>query len=830
MLTKKNLFLFFLCAIAISANTQSKIIRGVVKDSHSDETIPFASIYFKNTQIGILSDSAGQFTLNINNWPSDTLEITIVGYQPFQLAIDKSKETIYAIIPMERGTFMEPVSVRVKVNKGLLIWRKIVKNKEQNDRFRFDNFSYELYNKLEVDLTNFNLDKVSSSIFLLPLKNQLKPVTDVMMDNVDSSEGINYLPVFLTEVLSDYYYQKKPLKRREVIKAGNTNGVKNESVLKLLGGMDQNINVYNNFIPVFDKQFISPISDNGDAYYNYRVIDTQYVNLRRFYHLVFTPKRRGENTFEGDCWVHDTTFAIQKMNLRLGKEANVNFLETLSLIQEYKMIDDSTWFLSKDKFVADVSILGKDKPGFIGRKTTTYKNVIVNNKTVVDELSKNKMLEETITLPDAMDKDKIFWKQSRHEMLTKTENSIVHMIDTLMKMPSFKKLNNTTYLLTVGYFNKGNIELGPWFNWTTYNAWEGYRVRFDVGTNTNFSKKLWLHGYIAYGFTDKKWKGKAEAYYLFNKHPRTSLRLSYANDMDFGQNYYGEVTADNIFALAFRKANVPIKFISISEKRLDFYHETNSGFGTRFISSHKTFNPLANLPLKNSFKVTNGGDPLTSFDVTLQIRYAFLEKFLESNFNRISLGSPYPITELNISKGIAGIFKSSYDYTKISGSISDYLKIAPYGSIYFSVYGGKTLGTLPYVLLDIHPGNELYYYNMFAFNMMNRYEFISDEYAGVNFEHNIGNGLFRFIPKLKFRQFWNAKVLWGSLSQSNLDMNFVPGHIFQALNGKSYVEVGTGIDNILKVLRLDFVWRLAPTPLPEATRRFGVFGSFRLSF
>jgi hypothetical protein len=74
-----------------------------------------------------------------------------------------------------------------------------------------------------------------------------------------------------------------------------------------------------------DKQFVSPASDNGDAYYNYRVIDTQIVNQNRYYHLVFTPKRHGENTFEGDCWVHAGTYAIQKMNLRLGKDANVNF-------------------------------------------------------------------------------------------------------------------------------------------------------------------------------------------------------------------------------------------------------------------------------------------------------------------------------------------------------------------------------------------------------------------------------------------------------------------------------------------------------------------------
>ena len=280
---------------------------------------------------------------------------------------------------LQRGTFNEGVQVKAKVNKGLLLWRKIVEHKPQNNRYRFDNFSYELYNKLEIDIKNINFKKFSK---LKPFR----PVTGLINQNIDSAEGVRYLPTYLTEALSDYYYQKDPKTRREIIKAANTNGVTNESIMKFLGGMDQVVNVYNNFIAVFDRQFVSPISDNGDLYYNYSVIDTQQMGSNRFYHLVFTPKRKGTNTFEGDCWVHAGTFAIQKMNLRLGKDANVNFLETLSLIQEYKLINDSTWFISKDKFVADVSPLGKKSPGFIGRKTTTYRNVIVNDSSVLTEL------------------------------------------------------------------------------------------------------------------------------------------------------------------------------------------------------------------------------------------------------------------------------------------------------------------------------------------------------------------------------------------------------------------------------------------------------------
>ncbi|MBL7739215.1 MAG: carboxypeptidase-like regulatory domain-containing protein [Chitinophagaceae bacterium] len=817
------LFLFFLCP-ALQVFSQSKKISGIIKDAHSDDGVAFASVQFKKTTTGKQTDSSGAFSFYLKEWPSDTLEITCVGYLPFFYPIDKNKDTAWVIINLERGTFNEGVKIKTRVNKGLLLWRKIVQHKPDNNPYRFDNFSYELYNKLELDIKNLNFNRLAKF-------KPLRPAGELINRNIDSSEGSKYLPAYLTEAISDYYYQKKPQKRREMIKGANTNGIKNESMIKFLGGMDQVVNVYNNFIPVFDKQFISPASDNGDLYYNYRVVDTQQMANDRYYHLVFTPRRKGTSTFEGDCWVHAGTFAIQKMNLRLGKDANINFLENLSMIQEYGRINDSTWFIAKDKFVANVSPIGKEKPGVIGRKTSTYKNVMVNDPSVVTELDKNKKSEEIITLPGADEKDKSYWEESRHEELSKTEKGIIRMIDTLTNAPVFQKFTNRLNFIATGYMNTGNFQIGPWYNWITSNSWEGFRMRFDLGTNKHFDKKWWWHTYLAYGFGDNKLKGKAELFFLPKKHPRLYLYGSYTNDLDFGQNYYGEVTQDNVFALAVRKQNIPLKFLKVDEKRFEFFNETRSGFSTKFALTHTRQTPLKNLIPKDSFALNNGRTPLASAEVSVRFRFAYLEKFLENQFFRSSLGSPYPIGELTITKGFSGIFKSSYDYTKISGSVSDYIKIPPVGSISFQVYAGKTFGTLPYVLLDIAPGNELYYYNKYAFNMMNRFEFIHDRYAGINFEHIIGNGIFRLFPKLKLRQFWTAKTLWGSLSEDNKNFNFKDGHLFQTLDGKTYLEMGTGIDNIFHFLRVDFVWRLLPTRLPKSTtERFGVFGSFRLSF
>ncbi|MGV3656890.1 MAG: DUF5686 family protein [Chitinophagaceae bacterium] len=814
------------CTIVAQQAVAQPLIKGIIKDGHSGEPVPFASARWLLAGQGALADSSGTFYLSAPKvW--DTLEVTSVGFEDFKIAMNGGAitvDTFPVFIKMVPGKFNVGVVVRGKGNRGLIFWKKIVANKHQHDRFRYDNFSYELYNKLELDLKNVDRDKME--------KTKLFKDFDFILDYIDSAEGATFLPAYLTEAVSHYYYQKSPLKRREVFKGVKTLGVKNESISKFLGGMDQVVNIYNNYIPVFDKQFVSPISDNGDAYYNYKVADTQYVAGRRLIHFLFTPKRKGENTFEGDCWVHDSTYAIQKMNLRLGRDAGVNFVNQLSLVQEYALINDSTWFLSKDKFVVDLTPLGKANLSFIGRKTTTYRQVLVNDESIEKELAKNRKVEETVLPDSSIKQDEAYWSTARHEDLEGREQGIYQMIDTLMKSPYYQRYSDAVYFLTVGYKNIGNYEIGPWFNWISANSYEGLRLRFDLGTNTDFSKKVYLHGYLAYGFGDRDWKYKLDGTYLFRKSPRMHLHAAISRDIDFGQSYYDAISQDNIFALAIRKSGVPMKFLMVDEKKVELLHEWHNGFSARFTASNKAYEPLQNLPPAHLF--TNGKGNIATSEIGVRLRYAFAEKFLESTFNRISLGSQYPIVDVRYVKGLSDVFKSGYDYHKLSASVSDYLKVAPFGTIYYNLFGGQTFGTLPYMLLDIAPGNEIYYYNPYAFNMMNRYEYLHDKYAGINVEHNFGSGLFRLLPltrKLKFRQFWTAKALWGGLSAQNSALNMSGSYPFETLNGRTYLELGTGIDNIFRVLRVDFIWRALPESRGKLYNdRFGVFGSFRVSF
>jgi len=815
---------------SLAANSQTKVLRGIVQDAQSGEPVPFASMRMEVSGNGRLSDSAGGFVFHFQEWPHDTLQVSYVGYQNFNLLLGDSlyrravRDTLNVVINMMRGKYNTEVVVRKKVDFGLLLWKKIVRRKQFNDRFRFHNFSYELYNKLELDLNQINKEKIKNIKLLRPF--------EFILENIDSSEGKPFLPIYITETLSDYYFQRDPLKRREVIKGSKTVGLNNESVIKYLGGMEQNIDFYNNFIPVFDKRFVSPLSDNGDFYYRYKIIDTQYVNSRRLLHLIFTAKRKGENTFEGDCWVHDTSFAIQKMTLRLDAGSNINFLQEMSIIEEFSLINDTTWFLTRDKFVVNLAPIGNNRLGMIGRKSTTYHNILYNDSSITRQVDKNKIQQEVIFSGQSRVRPDSFWVQHRHENLTKDETAVYKMVDTLVKMPEFHTYANVLNFIATGYLNVGNYVIGPWYNWFYANELQGFRLRFDLGTNKGFNKNLILHGYLAYGFGDQTWHEEVDAMYVFKRNPRMTLFAMYRQDLDYGQQYYDEISSDNLFSLAVRKPHVPIKFINLTEQKIEWFKEWLSGFSLALTVDHKVYNPELNLAPASDFQ-KGGGNPFNGFEVGGIVRFAFLEKFFETNFYRYSLGSKYPIVAIRYMHGIPGVLGSTLSYNKLSMSITNNVRIPPFGNIYYNLFGGFTTGVQTYPFLNIAPGNETYYYNKYAFSLMNKYEYLHDQFMGFNFEHNIGSGIFRFTSitrKLKLRQFYNVKLLWGHLSPANAAYNNNDDYTFSSLDGRTYMEIGTGIENILRIFRVEFIWHVLPNdPTLIYYQRFGVFGSIKIT-
>lgn len=814
---------------------QHTIVRGTITNRFTKERIPFASVSWKRSGQGIISDSAGNFSIQARRHQVDTLLISSVGFQTQMVPLSLLKDTTAIIVFLETRDAGEVV-VRSKYNRGLLWWKKIVANKPVNNPYKQESYSYELYNKVEVDIDNFSRKKFEQYKLLKPF--------GFILDNIDSvSEDKPFLPVFITESISDCYFATHPFREREEIKAIKTNGVKNESILQYMGGLNQRINSYDNYMTLFGKEFISPLSSVGDQYYNYRGADTQYIAGERYLHLLFTPKREGENTFSGDCWVHHMSWGIEKITLNMSSTASINFVQRLSIIQQFTRRSDSSWVFTKDKFVAELSPLKKDKLAFIARKTSLYSNIRINEPAIEEALAKNVRDEKVVITEGAQDKDTTFWRTHRAEPLSVNEEHVYKMIDTLQKMPLFKKYVDVATFIVDGRKQLGKIEIGPWFKWISGNQLERVRLRFDVATTRLFSEQLWLHGYLAYGLRDKTLKGKGEFTYKFPGRQGYSVHASYTQDLDNGRtrNNDEDITTDNLFSQLIRRPGIRQKFLLDKEAKIWVQKEWGNIFSARLSFSRTDYTTFAPLPPKEMLSV-NDDHTIVSSEVGLKLRYSPGVKVIRTKRKEFRLAGENPVIEAGMYAGIPDFLGDGYRYQKLNLALSQSFRIPRWGKVDYRVFGGKIFGDpLPFMLLEIHPGNEIYYYNKNSFNLMNRFEYISDRYAGFFIEHNFEKKLLNLLPflrKTSLRQFWNVKAVWGDLSDSDKKLNLqdFPNYRLRSLRGNGYVEAGTGIDNIFRYFRVDLVWRFAP---PQKTvvlnnknsiDKFGVFGSFHFQF
>ncbi len=809
------------------------MITGKVLDVNTAEGIPFAIVYFQHTGVGTTADLDGKFSFDLEQLPSDTLHFEALGYK---VVLRKIPENVYELnlkIELERATqvLSEFTFKASGEDPALILMRHIIEHKPTNNPDKFDNYSYEAYNRLEADLQGLTREQFSK----IPiLKNY-----SFIYDNLDTvSEARPFLPMYMTETISDFYFRGKPKKQREFIKASMVKGVNNENIIKYLGTLYQNVNVYRNFIPVFDKKFVSPISNDGPFYYKYKIIDTQQAYSHRLLHVSFKPRREGDNCFTGDFWVADTVYAIQRISMDVSKMANLNWVDRVSLYQEYAP-EDTSWFCVKDKFIANFTVYNQKKlPAFIGRKTTTYHHIKLNSDANEKVLDDPQWREDIIKDDSAKHHPDEWWQQNRPDSLSKTEVSINKMVDSVNKMPITTFYKNLITFLATGLKDVGWLQFGPYYYIYSTDPVEGNRFRFSMGTSHRL-KDMHFTGFVAYGTKDQALKYGGTGLWLLNRHPRTYLYGYYLHDLDQNSNYYGDVSADNIFSALFRKPGVEWKQAFTDDKRFEFYKEYYSGFSHKVVLQNRVFTPYAPLPSTGIFQDAKGrpASSVTSSEVGLELRYAYKEKYADGQYLRLNLGSKYPVVKLTTTAGFKDVLNSGYEYLKSRLSIAEDINIPPFGHLHYVVFAGKYFNSspLPYPLLELHPGNEYYYYNPNAFEMMNKYEFVSDQYAGFNIDHNIGGGIFNYIPflkQLKFRQFWTAKGILGSLSQPDQLLNFNKGFPFRTLQGLPYLELGTGISNILQVFRIDFVWRI--TPQPQSTeaksKYFGIFGSGNFQF
>ncbi len=801
----------------VSGFAQITKISGEVKDFETGESLPFVNISFKGTSIGTITDIDGMFTLETSH-PADTLQASFVGYETsYATVIKQERQEINFTLSKEMFNLNELVVVPGE-NPAEILLRKIIAHKKFHNKDRLNYYEYEVYNKVQFDLNNFDQAFKDRRVF--------KPFKFVF-DHIDTSDvnGKPYLPVFITESVSDFVYRKNPRNTKEHIKATKVSGIEDQSVSQFLGDMYQNVNIYDNFVSVFGKGFISPIADFGLQYYKYYLVDSTWVGNKWTYKIQFTPRRKYELTFKGEFIVHDSTFSLIKVDMNVSEKANVNFIGELFINQEFDIVQDSTWMLTHDRLFVDF-ILTDRAMGLFGTKNTSYRNFKIN-KPRDEKFYSN---PEDITVEkDAEEKPEEFWNQNRHDSLTEKEKTIYFIADTVKNLPAFKSWLNILTTIVTGYKKVGPVDLGPYIKLVSYNRVEGWRFGLGFKTNNKFSKKIKFNGHVAYGLLDEKWKYGGGFRVFLSKKPRQILSAQYEYDTEQlgqSQDAYSE---DNLIASFYRRRPF-YKLTYVQDFRANYEIEWFHGFSNRLSFVHRDLRSATDRIVYDFASDVYPDHQISSSEIRFFTRFAYREKFIEGELNRLSLGTKYPKIYFEYAYGIKGLWNGQFNYHRASFTIEHWFQTDPIGWFEYLAQAGKTWGNLPYPLQTIHQGNETYSYDDYSYNMMNMIEFVSDEFVTVFATHHFNGYFLSKIPlmrKLKWREVVSAKAVAGRISQANVDMMIFPSDLF-ALNG-IYAEAGVGVENIFKILRFDVLWRLTQLDNPNI-QKIGVRGSFRFNF
>ncbi|MEQ8909115.1 MAG: DUF5686 family protein [Vicingaceae bacterium] len=808
-----------LCSLAYQTSwAQKTIVKGTVFDASTKEPLPFVNLVFRDSKVGGSTDMDGNYRIE-TYYPTDSLIASFVGYKALSKRVQKDKEQTINFA-LETGEFkLEEVVIEYTGNPAHDILRKVWRNKEANNREKYDYYHYEVYNKVEFDLNNISEEFKNRKIF---------KQFQFIFDYVDStSEEKQFLPMFMTESVSDFYYRRDPKSEKEFIKASQVSGTSNESITQFLGDMYQKVNIYENTISVFGKSFVSPISNSGLGYYRYYLKDSVFVDNRYCYKIDFIPKHIQDPVFTGTMWINDTTYAVKKVEANISENANINFVNGFEVKQEYKKVDNQYWMLEKDELVVDFQ-LGEKVMGLYGRKSTSYKDFEVN---VPQEEKYYEGIDNVSVIQGANERTSEFWDSARHDTLSENQKGIYQMVDSVKNVPAFKTFLDVIQLVFTGYKEIGNVELGPYFKLYSYNPVEGHRFRFGGRTSNQFSTRLMLNGYLAYGLTDERFKYNAGFLYKLNENPRQFVEFQYTRDLEQlgqSQNAFAE---DNILS-SFLRRNPNTKLTDVESFEASYSREWITGFSNQIFIRKRSMQPLGSLEYER-FDPEIGiyqDDFINTTELSLYTRFAYKETFVEGEFERISLGSKYPIVEAQVSMGVEGLMGGDYDYQKVELAISDKINTGVFGHSDFRLTAGKYFGTLAYPLLEIHNGNETYFYDQQAFNLMNFFEFVSDEYATLMYTHHFGGYFFNKVPllrKLKWREVVSGRAVAGDLANRHRTELILPNNIY-TLN-QPYMEVAAGIENIFKLIRIDAMWRLNYLDHPNIAK-FGIRGAFEFTF
>jgi hypothetical protein len=839
------LLLFSLFTLQVSA--QNTVVKGKVLDAKTLRPIPFVTVFFDESGITAATDASGAFVIETEK-EYTMLKVITLGYKPQSREVVPGKEQTLEIRLLPDARQLDEVTVksgktryRNKNNPAVELIRNVIDHKAENRKEGFDYYEYEKYEKIQFALSNVTEKFQNRKIF---------KKFQFVFENLDTTKlaGKPVLPVYLKEALSDVRYRKSPAAKKELIKASKMVAfegyVDNQGLDAYMKYLYQDINIYDNSIMLLTNQFLSPIANLSPTFYKFFITDTVTENGTRFVKLEFVPRNHSDFLFQGYMYVTlDGSYAVAKIDMGVNKDINLNWVKELKITQDFEKSGELGYMLVKDEFSADFG-LTNGKMGFFGQRSSFYRQFLLNEKRP-DSFYAGGPVE---VADSAESQSSDYWTRNRHVELSASEKGVYTTIDSIKKVPAFKRSLDVIVLLFSGYKTIGPwFDMGPISTFYSFNPVEGFRLRFGGRTTTTFSKRINFESYAAYGFKDQKWKYYFGTTYSLTKHsiyefPVKSLKLSYQRETKIPGQELQFVQEDN-FLLSFKRGT--------NDKWL--YNDIVS---FEYLSEYKNHFSFA-LGYKNWIQQPAGGlrynlldyntaetdlENLQTSEVSMTLRWAPDEKFYQGKTYRIPVSFKNPIFTLRYIQGVKGLLGGEYDYQNISLNISKRFYLSQFGYTDVAVEGGQIFGTVPFPLLAVHRANQTYAYQLQSYNLMNFLEFVSDRYVGINIDHAFNGFFFNKIPllrKLKWREAITAKLLYGGISSrndpgKNSDLFRFPvaddgTPLTYSLSREPYIEGSVAIANIFKFFRIDLVRRFTYLDHPGISE-LGIRARFKFDF
>jgi hypothetical protein len=826
----KKEILFFALFFTSLFFGQTKVGGRVVDEKN--EPIAFANVILKGSKEGVITDDNGNFYFE-SEGNYELLIVSFVGYDSVQIKLAPGLNKDLKIV-LKSGVSLDEVTVYTgktskKNNPAIDILRKIWERRRKNGLKMFKQYQYDKYEKVEFDLNTID------SAFM---KNKVFKGMEFVFKQIDTSKisGKSFLPIFINETLSQVYGDNPSKKVKEITTANKNSGLgSGEGVNTFIKDLYADYDIYNNYLKFFDKDFVSPLSRTGINVYNYVLADSMYIDNKWCYNIIYYPRRKNELTFKGDFWVNDSTFAVKKINLEASKSANINWVKEIYIEQEFEVMNDSVFLLTRDYMMSDFSFSKKEEAkGVYGKRTTLYKNH------QFDQPKDDKFYKQEVNFYDnsVYNKSDEFWEENRFENLNKNEAGIYKMLDTLKEVPRFKRIYSLASILGSGYIEipKWKMDFGPIFSTFGYNDVEGQRIR--IGGRTYFgSNDTWrIQGYTAYGFEDEQFKYGISGRWMVN--PNKRVILSAGNRRDVEQMGVSLTTSNDVLGRSFASSalfasGVNNQLTSVNLTTLGFEMEPFKNFTFQTNFTYRTLKSAS-----SDFSLDYYTDA-TQTKINNQVRQSEINIIAEFTPNRKTVG--YGVDRLDVdfnyarffvsySNGIKGVLQSDFNYQKLQLYYRQPTLIGGFGRLFTTLETGKIFGAVPLGLMGVIPGNQSWFVIENTYNLLDYYDFVADEYASMHLEHHFNGRLFSRIPylrKLNLREIIGIKAVYGRVSEDNKMLN-ASGLQYVAPDNV-YWEYNAGIGNIFKVLRLDCAWRGNYLEMPNA-RKFAVRASFGFYF